>query len=284
MLLNSELRTRSLISGLLSYILGLYNWWDNRRPTGHTASSNYCKSIWEFHRGNYIDATHGQRPSTVAELGPGASLGTCLAALCDGIEYAVGLDVCPYAEEDILNKLMLEELWPKSDRNPRRQELVVAINQLGKKNATRPPLEYVAPWTNPEALPEASVDMVFSHSVLEHVDNPAEAYRACFKWLRPGGIMSHKIDHSSHGLTISWNGHYALPAWTWKLIRGGRPYLLNRLTPSEHRKLILLAGFEILSETLVETTDIDHNSKYISKIRESDTHIKTSTFICKKNN
>jgi hypothetical protein len=144
------------------------------------------------------------------------------------------------------------------------------------------PLAYFAPWTASDVLPEASVDMVFSHSVLEHVDSPADAYAACFRWLRPGGIMSHKIDHSSHGLTKSWNGHYALPNWIWTLVRGGRPYLLNRMTPSHHRELILAQGFVILSETLVEATDLDSSTRCTLVTSDGDARVKTSTFVCKK--
>ncbi len=90
-----ELRVRPLVGGVLSYLPKLYEWWDNRRPTGNTASSTYSKGIWEFYRDNYCRHMHGQRPQAIAELGPGATLGTCIAALCDGIEQAVGLDVYP---------------------------------------------------------------------------------------------------------------------------------------------------------------------------------------------
>ena len=94
--------------------------------------------------------------------------------------------------------------------------------------------------------------------------------------------MSHKIDHSSHGITRSWNGHYAIPKWLWRLIRGGRPYLLNRFTPSQHRTLIRSAGFEILSEVLVEETSNDKGRFVPVDHGDDDTRVKTSTFVCKK--
>ncbi len=105
-----ELRLRSLISGLLSYLPGLYHWWDNRRPTGNTISSNYSRSIWEFHRDNFMRMTNGRRPLVVAELGPGATLGTLIAALCDGVDKAIGLDVCSYAGGETTNQKMLDDL------------------------------------------------------------------------------------------------------------------------------------------------------------------------------
>ena len=72
-----------------------------------------------------------------------------------------------------------------------------------------------------------------------------------FRILKKGGIMSHKIDHSSHKLTKSWNGHYAISNFWWKIFRGNKPYLLNRLTPSEHKKIILKSGFRIIHEEYV---------------------------------
>ncbi len=277
-----ELRARPLAAGLLSCIPKLYDWWDNRRPTGNTASSTYAKGIWSFHRDNYARYMQGARPRTVAELGPGATLATCIAALCDGVERAVGLDVCPYAGGSSRNLQMLEELWPAPTQpDPRRQALIGAIEGLGSADRLAA-LQYVAPWTSAGALPHDSVDLIFSHSVLEHVDDPETAYTACFRWLRPGGLMSHKIDHSCHGITRSWNGHYAIPAWLWKVIRGGRPYLLNRLTTSDHGHLIRAAGFEILQEDLVEATSADRSTSGKLTISDRDARVKTSTFVCRK--
>lgn len=58
--------------------------------------------------------------------------------------------------------------------------------------------------------------------------------------------MSHRIDHSSHGLTRRWSGHYSLPPFIWRMIYRRRPYLLNRLRPQVHLDMIRAARFEIL--------------------------------------
>jgi SAM-dependent methyltransferase len=277
-----ELQARPLAAGLLSCLPRLYEWWDNRRPTGNTASSTYSRGIWTFHRDNYHRHSAAATLGTVAELGPGATLATCIAALCDGVGQAVGLDVCPYAGGSTRNLKMLDELWPAPALpDPRRQQLVAAISHLGTLQSL-PTLQYVAPWTSAAAVAQGSVDLIFSHSVLEHVDDPETAYNACFRWLRPGGLMSHKIDHSAHGITRSWNGHYALPDWLWTVIRGGRPYLLNRMPSSEHRRLIEAAGFEILEETLVKATASDRSTRARLRVTDRDASIKTSTFICRR--
>ena len=92
------------------------------------------------------------------------------------------------------------------------------------------------------------VDMVISQAVLEHVDDLSATYRCLSRWLKPGGVMSHVIDFKSHGITPVWNGHWALSDLTWKMIRGRRPYLLNRQPHSVHLELLARNGFEIVTD------------------------------------
>ena len=61
--------------------------------------------------------------------------------------------------------------------------------------------------------------------------------------------MTHVIDFSSHRLTATWWGHWAIPDALWWVIRGRRPFLINRQPLSRHRELLGTAGFELLSET-----------------------------------
>ena len=81
---------------------------------------------------------------------------------------------------------------------------------------------------------------------MEHVADIEMSYGAMAKWLRPGGMMSHQIDLSSHNLTKQWNGYRQYPDWIWRVIEGKRPYLINRATCSEHIELMENNGLEIL--------------------------------------
>ena len=47
-------------------------------------------------------------------------------------------------------------------------------------------------------LPAASVDLVTSRSVMEHVADAGAAYAAMAEALRPGGVLHHDVDFSSH--------------------------------------------------------------------------------------
>jgi len=107
------------------------------------------------------------------------------------------------------------------------------------------PIVYRVPWYDEQVIVETSLDMIFSQAVLEHVDDLPHTYQALYRWLRPGGFMSHQIDFSSHGTAKDWNGHWTIPDFNWKIMRGRRPYMLNRQPHSTHLNLIQSNHFEI---------------------------------------
>ena len=84
---------------------------------------------------------------------------------------------------------------------------------------------------------------------MEHVDELDDAYAAMAQWLKPGGYASHLIDFSSHRMTDEWNGHWAINDRIWHLMRGRRPYLLNRCCYAEHLKMAAAHGLTPIMET-----------------------------------
>ncbi|HSG27140.1 MAG TPA: hypothetical protein VLA34_01580, partial [Candidatus Krumholzibacterium sp.] len=89
---------------------------------------------------------------------------------------------------------------------------------------------------------------VISQSVLEHVEDLEGAYRSLHDWLRPGGMMSHQIDLGAHGTSGLWNGYRAYPEPVWRILKGRRPYLINREPCSRHVGMIERLGFDIVSD------------------------------------
>lgn len=269
-----DIRWRFVVTGFLSRIPGLFAWWDQRRPMGNTASAAYCRGIWQFHRDN-AEKISGCMPRHVGELGPGATLGTCIAALLDGVESAVAFDAGNYASADENLRLLME----LSDGVP-DDRIRVTIENAGTPVSDA--LRYVAPWSDPNICAANSLDLIFSHSVMEHVADPASTYVACHRWLKPGGIVSHKIDHSSHGITRAWSGHYSISDALWSIILGDRPYLLNRMRPRQHVAALQEAGFEILPESRFV---VDHHATQKISLKEfpdDDRHIRTSTLLARK--
>ncbi len=64
--------------------------------------------------------------------------------------------------------------------------------------------------------------------------------------------MSHTIGFVCHGLAKQWNGHWAYSDPAWKIIRGRRPYLLNREPYSTHVDIMEKYNCRILCDQRVE--------------------------------
>jgi len=45
-----------------------------------------------------------------------------------------------------------------------------------------------------------------------------------------------------------WNGYWKYSDWLWKIIRGKRPYLINRQPYSMHLYLLKKAGFKLVCD------------------------------------
>jgi len=69
---------------------------------------------------------------------------------------------------------------------------------ISDPNVEDAPIKYVVPWFGADVIQFASVDMILSQAVLEHVDDLSGAYRAMATWLKPDGFLSHQIDFRCH--------------------------------------------------------------------------------------
>jgi hypothetical protein len=196
-------------------------------------------------------------PHTVVELGPGNSLGVGLAALLSGVDQYYAFDRVRHTELQ-QNVRMLDELeilfqaHHQEVSHARCDAIRKALTQTGQMEKVK--IVYVAPWDGAPSdyVRSNSVDMIYSHAVLEYV--PLEETYALFQqWLKPGGVMSHQIDFSCHTLARQWNGHWTYPGTTWRYLEGTRPYRLNRQPHSAHVNQLKRHGFHIVCD--MRTTD-----------------------------
>lgn len=265
-----ELRLKTLIGGLTSHVPPLF---DLLRAKNEGASRDpaYCYGVWTSHWHACRAAGMETTPATVLELGPGGSVGVGLCALLCGAERAWALDVDALA--DVAGNLqVLDGLVPlirahrgaplNGDGAPLLSEdevaaltapdrvagLAEAVRRVGAGTADADsPIRYFAPWGSADIVPAASVDLIISQSVMEHVEDVAGAHTACVQWLKPGGWVRHSVDLRCHDTTQTWNGHYVVGDTLWALAKGRRGYLINRLTPTEHQALVMAAGLEIVA-------------------------------------
>src|SRR5262249_45287584 len=89
---------RPILAGLATYVPGVYHLRPKR--TGGTSSAEYCYGVWIKHL--TLARHHGlaRIPHTIAELGPGDSLGVGLAALLSGVDRYYSFDVVRYSEAE----------------------------------------------------------------------------------------------------------------------------------------------------------------------------------------
>lgn len=264
--------------GLLSWVPGVQAAFYDRRAAHGTGSASYCYGVWIKHLS--ILSAHGMQdiPRSVLELGPGESVGTGVAALLSGAERYVAIDAVPHmrpeANAAVLKELLQlfrsraprprpgfppidqyldERLFPAAMLYEARLERALEPGRLARIEAavravgsadTDAMIRYCT-WSAPRPVAEASLDLVFSHVVLNQVDDLEGLYAECARWLRPGGWMSHQVDFSCLGTAAEWNGHRAYGDLTWKVIRGRRPYFVNREPLATHLELLEGAGFEV---------------------------------------
>jgi hypothetical protein len=252
--------------------------------TGGTLSARYCYSVWLRHLVRIWAKGALNQLNAVAELGPGDSLGIGLSAVLSGADRYYALDTKEHANRSsnlrVLGELIdlfrsrtpipddteFPHVFPKLANYSFPQEvlsdarLAIALHERRVekiRNAVTghaPPADlqievrYVAPWNTEQMQVAKQVDLVFSQAVLEHVEDIRSTYKGLYALLRPGGLMSHTIDFRCHGTTTDWNGHWTLSDSIWRLIRGTRPYLINRLPYSAHKDAICNCGFKISAE------------------------------------
>lgn len=274
-----ELRLGPVARGLLTYFPAIGDLVPEKAAGGATTSATYCYGVWLKHL--TMLHHHGFRgvPGTIAELGPGNSMGVGLCGLLSGSDHYVGLDVIAHSNTarnlEVLDSLAVnfrdrtsnvDKGWPcfhallderafpghvltnerlDASLAPERVESIrraIASPSLSREITA----EYRAPWFDPRVVQADSVDLIVSQSVLEHVVDLPATYRALHQWLKPGGWMSHQVDFKCHGLTKSWNGYRACSEGMWSLALGKRPFMINRLPPSVHLRLLQEAGFKLV--------------------------------------
>ena len=214
-----------------------------------------------------MDNGLGRYPKTVVEFGPGASIGTGLAALIAGAEHYHSLDVLDYTNTE-LNIEVFDELvalfvsradvpdiieFPSHILKEDYMNLVLTKERL---NSIRDSLraedgKYISshiPCNDRAIIAEASVDFIFSHAVMEHVEDINSYYENMHYWLKQDGITSHQIDFECHGLAEKWNGHWAYSAFIWKVIKGKKNDLINRFPCSSHIACLQKVNFDIVQE------------------------------------
>jgi SAM-dependent methyltransferase len=262
-----------LLKGLATYVPGYRRILDKLGFScpGGTITSEYCYTVWLQHL--QLADLYGlpTEPAVVAEIGPGNSLGVGLSALLTGSRVYYAFDIATYSNTarnlQILSEIISLLKWKRGQYTgsefpahiltderlaralePHRLEQIRQCLLRMNQPVHDMYLGYMVPWDNPDTVKENSVDFILSHAVMEHVDDPLSVYTILYRWLKPGGYMSHMIDYRCHNLAWRWNGHWSYSEPLWKLMRSKRPYFINRYPHSAHAAMMKQCGFRIVGE------------------------------------
>ena len=264
--------TRRLLTGIATYVPGVERL--SERATGGTNSAAYCYQIWLRHLILAGSVGLPTDPRSVAEVGPGDSLGTGITALLTGATTYVAVDLVEYANGesvamvDAIGDLLAagdpvscagylgeDKVHPEDIIGRERIEAAFSHDRLSTVRAAASTpgtaqdgvlLTYSAGSGKTLEL-SGTVDMVFSQAVLEHVDDLEQIYASIASALAPGGFASHAIDFKSHSFARDWNGHWTFSDREWALVRGRRRYAINRQPLATHLRLIEASGLEVVN-------------------------------------
>lgn len=268
-----------IIKGLLTQLPCLYR--PGAGAQGGSVEAQYCYSVWLRHLRVLAESGMVVPPRSVAELGPGLSLGVGLAAMLSGTNQYAALDISQDASIPLNQRLLRElssffikrmpaahypEVLPRdippefpheylpepllerSLSQTRVAQLESMINGLdvGSRSDGDLAIKYVVPWDNSDDSLGATFDLVIAQAVMEHVSDLDGTYREIARIVRPGGLFSAAIDFRSHGLTRAWNGHWTYNQFSWRRVVGARRWSINRAPYSTHLGLLRRYGFDVI--------------------------------------
>ncbi len=303
-------RMRPLLVGVATH-LPVFASLTRAKQTGGSVSARYCYSVWLRHLvkayENGIDVIFG----TVAELGPGDSLGVGLSALLSGVKRYCSLDVIRFAAPEtnlrILDQLI--ELFRNRASIPDNHELPAVKPELQSYEFPRhiltqamlarslapsrlerirealndrdrlgeSPIAYFAPWYDAGTIAAGSIEFMFSQAVLEYAHDLEATYAAMDRWLAPRGSMSHEITFRC-SMTKQWSGHWACSDRLWAIANGRRRIQLNRAAHSTHLQIIRSLGYEILCDERSEVPPAISRRQLASRFQHlTDEDLRTSS-------
>ncbi len=181
---------------------------------------------------------------TVLELGPGGSVGFGLLALQAGAAQYLALDDGEHTfvrprqirgyRKLVGNDTVLRCFEKRAGRIVYREEAIRF------KNITQ---------ASGYPLPDASVDVIYSCAVLEHVHDLDQAFSEMSRVLKPGGIMYHEVDLRDHIFSQDSLWFLSIPDRLFRFFFRHTGGYVNRARFSAYRALAGRFGLETLAWT-----------------------------------
>jgi SAM-dependent methyltransferase len=209
---------------------------------GSMEQPDYAFGVFKKHFDRASHLVSLQKEFVCLELGPGESLFTAIITRAFGGAVSYLVDAGEYAVKDVQRyQAMASYLGQKGSVVPDIKNLQTLEKILACYSA-----HYETEGLSSlKAIPDESVDFIFSHAVLEHIKRSEflDTMRELRRIIRNNGVCSHQIDLKDH-LSSSLN-NLRFPENMWEsdlMSRSG--FYTNRIRYSEMLDLFRSASFE----------------------------------------
>jgi SAM-dependent methyltransferase len=209
---------------------------------GEMEDPEYAWEVAQLHVGRV--RAHGLRDGYVAlELGPGDTVSSALINATLGANKTILVDVAAFASRDLAPYRNLAAFLSSLGLQPPDLERVASFEQLLQASKA----EYLTGGLKSlEAVPTESVDLIWSHAVLEHVrrNDFGPTIRETRRVLRQDGFASHRIDLRDHLAEALNSLRFRESVWESGLMASSGFYT-NRLRCSQLLEEFKNAGFVV---------------------------------------
>jgi SAM-dependent methyltransferase len=186
----------------------------------------------------------GRRWRRVLDFGCGATSPFAVASVfcLNGAEEVVCCDLRPAGSELLANHNVADILGDCAV-TPEKWVLhgtttETLRDRIGRGFRSGTPISH---HVGPAAEISGKFDLIVSHAVMEHVENPAGIWADLTYLLAPDGVMCHVIDYTDHRVHNDATKHY------WSHLLDGKLVDINGVRSNEMARLAVKAGLQIIN-------------------------------------
>ncbi len=185
------------------------------------------------------------RDTHILELGPGGSIGFGLLALESGVERYTAIDDGTHT---FVEETLLERYTRLLQGNRDALNVYFSLSSTGQASYRTEKIAFATIDQHSRyPLLDASVDIIYSCAVLEHVHNLDLCFAEMSRVLRPGGIMYHEVDLRDHIFSQRSLFFLTLSDYWFRTLFQYTGGYVNRKRVSSYRSLAEKYGLSIVS-------------------------------------
>ena len=252
---------------------------------GEMDNYEYALKIFKLHFAHWTKLGKSEKEFVCLEMGPGDSLASALIAKAYGASKSYHVDVDGYATKDItVYKRIAQGLGQSGLQNVADISNLKTVDEMLLLCNS----EYITTGLDGlRAIPDESIDFIWSHSVLEHVRKKEffDTIKETHRILKKDGYASHNVDLMDHLEKSINNLRFSEKLWESNFFADAGFYT-NRLRYSEHIKLMEQAGFIVVDTQQGQHEQIPLPRKKLHKdfqgMSENDLRTRTYSVLLKK--